>query len=310
VNPMRDLLLAASRSAWLRDRAMRAPFVRRAARRFMPGERLDDALDAAAALRPAGMPSILTCLGENVTRPEEAAAVAAHYLEAFDSAAARGLDVEISVKLTQLGLDLGQDLAAGHVATLAERAARHRSRLWIDMEDSSCTDATLAVYHALRPAHPTLGICLQAYLRRTEEDLESLLPLAPAVRIVKGAYREPPEKAFPRKADVDESFFRLGARLLSPGAVAAGAWTVAGTHDPILIGRLQAHAASAGLPRDAFEFDLLYGIRRDLQQNLARDGWRVRILISYGSSWFPWYMRRLAERPANLWFVARGLLSG
>jgi proline dehydrogenase len=310
MNPMRTLLLAASRSAWLRDRAMRTAFVRRASRRFMPGERLDDALDAAAALVPSRLATVLTCLGENVTRPEEAAAVSSHYLEAFERAAGRGLDVEISVKLTQLGLDLGENIAAGHVATLAQAAARHRSRLWIDMEDSSCTDATLAIYRTLRPAHPALGICLQSYLRRTASDLESLLPLAPAVRLVKGAYREPPEKAFPRKADVDESFFRLGARLLSPGVAEAGTWTVLGTHDPALISRLQAHAASAGLRRESFEFDLLYGIRRDLQESLARDGWRVRVLISYGSSWFPWYMRRLAERPANLWFVARGIFSG
>lgn len=310
MNPMRSVLLAASRSDWLKQRAMRAAFVRRAVTRFMPGELLEDALAAAAALRAGGLSSIVTCLGENVSRPEEAAAVAGHYMDAFDRAAALGLDVEISVKLTHLGLDLGEDLASRHVAALAARAAQLRSRLWIDMEDSSYTDRTLDIYRALRPAHPALGVCLQAYLRRTPDDLESLLPLGPAVRIVKGAYREPPQKAFPRKADVDESFHRLSARLLTAEARAAGAWTVIGTHDPALVERLQALALSSKVPKDAFEFDLLYGIRRDLQEKLAREGWRVRILISYGSSWFPWYMRRLAERPANLWFVARGILAG
>jgi proline dehydrogenase len=310
MNPVRNVLLAASRSDWLRRRAMRAGFVRRAVTRFMPGERLEDALAAAGALRQTGMASIVTCLGENVTRPEEASAVAEHYMEAFDRAAAHGLDVEISVKLTHLGLDLGPGVAARHVAALAARATQLGTRLWVDMEDSSYTDATLALYRSLRPAHPSLGVALQSYLRRTPADLESLLPLGPAVRIVKGAYREPPDKAFPRKSDVDEAFFRLVSRLLSPEARAAGAWTVAGTHDPVLVDRLTSHALASNLPREAFEFDLLYGIRRDLQARLARDGWRVRILISYGSSWFPWYMRRLAERPANLWFVVKGIVAG
>ncbi|MGH9869621.1 MAG: proline dehydrogenase family protein [Candidatus Polarisedimenticolia bacterium] len=306
---MRNVLLAASRSSWLRERATRYRFVRRAVIRFMPGERLEDALEAARGLGTGRMSAIVTCLGENVSHPDEAAAVKRHYLEVFDKVSAMGLDVEVSVKLTHLGLDLSPDLAAGHVADLARRAAGNRSRLWIDMEDSSYTDATLDVYRKVRPAHPTLGVCLQSYLRRTQADLESLLPLGPSIRVVKGAYREPPDKAFPRKSDVDENFFKLSARLLSAEALAAGAWTVIGTHDPVLVDRIQARAEALGVARDGFEFDLLYGIRRDLQARLVDGGWKVRVLISYGSQWFPWYMRRLAERPANLWFVARGILA-
>lgn len=307
---MRTALLAASRSEFLRHRAMRAPFVRRAVSRFMPGETLDDALSAAAALGSEGLGSVLTCLGENVATREEAAGVAAHYRDALGRVAQRGLDAEISVKPTHLGLDLGRDVALANLAAIAAEARRVKSRVWIDMEDSSCTQATLDLFRETHTGVGGVGVCLQSYLRRTPADLESLLPIGPAIRLVKGAYREPADRAFPAKRDVDEAFFRLAARLLGEEARRAGGWTVLGTHDPALIDRIIRHAAANGVARDQFEFDLLYGIRRDVQRRLAADGHRVRVLISYGSYWFPWYMRRLAERPANLWFVARSMLGG
>ncbi|HKY34057.1 MAG TPA: proline dehydrogenase family protein [Candidatus Polarisedimenticolia bacterium] len=305
---VRAALLAASRSPVLAQRATRWRFVKRAVKRFMPGERLDDALGAAESLRQEGLPSILTSLGENVVDAAAAAAVASHYIEALDRCSGRSLDAEVSVKLTHLGLDLDPSMASAHVARIAGHAERLGRRVWIDMEDSTYTDATLSLYRELRPRHPLLGVALQSYLRRTPGDLERLLPLGPAVRLVKGAYREPPDAAFPRKQDVDEGFFRLALRLLGPEGREAGAWAVLGTHDEALIRRILAAAGAEGAPPAGFEIAMLYGIRRDLQRSLARGGRRVRVLISYGPSWFPWYMRRLAERPANLWFVARSVM--
>ena len=305
---MRTALLAASQSRWLREKATRQRFVRRAVTRFMPGEALDDALAAAATLKGRGISSTVTFLGENVANEAEASAVADHYLGVLDRIRERRLDCEISVKLTHLGLDLSNEIAARLMSRIAARAREQGNRVWIDMEGTACTDATVAIYRRILAEGAGVGICLQAYLRRTRDDLESLLPLAPSIRLVKGAYREPPELAFPLKREVDENFFELATRLLSAGAPRTGVHTVFGTHDPILIRRLSEHATRGNLPAGSFEFDLLYGIRRDEQERLAREGHKVRVLISYGDFWFPWYMRRLAERPANLWFVARSIV--
>lgn len=306
---MRSSLLAASRSVWLREHATRHRFVKRAVARFMPGETLDDALAAAATLRGRGMAAVVTMLGENVATEAEVEAVTTHYLDVLERVRQRGLDAEISVKLTHLGLDLGAEVTVSHLARIVRRAAETRTRVWIDMEDSSYTGATIDVYRRMAD-RTAVGICLQAYLHRTGADLDALLPQGPAIRLVKGAYREPPEVALPRKRDVDERYFQFAARLLDAGSRRAGTWTVFGTHDPVLIRRIQEHAKTLGIASNGFEFDLLYGIRRDEQERLAREGHRVRILISYGTYWFPWYMRRLAERPANMWFLARNMFGG
>ena len=305
---MRDALLAAADNAWLRERAMRQRFVRRAVSRFMPGEGLDDALAAASKLHERRVGTILTHLGENVSSREEIAEVQRHYLEALERIAAAGIDAEVSIKLTQLGLDQGVELARDHTAQLAIRARARGARLWIDMEGSAYTERTLAVYQDLRPAHPNLGVALQAYLRRSRADLDALLALGSAVRLVKGAYREPESIAFPQKAEVDENFFELARRMLAPEARARGNWVTLGTHDPRLIARIEQLVAAGHAPRDGFEFAMLFGIRRGEPERLIAAGYRARVLISYGSHWFPWYMRRLAERPANLWFVMRSML--
>jgi proline dehydrogenase len=304
---IRSALLAASTNAWLRERATRAAFVKRSVRRFMPGEELADALRAARELRPQGFTVILTALGENVTTAEEAEAVTAHYLEAFDQVAEAGLDAQISVKPTQLGLDLDAALCERNLGRLLERAEARRNLLWIDMEYSRYVDRTLELYRRARARSARIGVALQAYLYRTERDLETLLPLGPAIRIVKGAYLEPADVAFPRKADVDESFYRLCTRLLAPDAVAAGSLVHIATHDDVLQERLSAFAAAHDVPPRAFEFAMLYGIGVGQQRRLAAEGRPVRVLISYGDHWFPWYMRRLAERPANVWFVVKNL---
>lgn len=307
---MRSLLLAGSQSVWLREHAMRWGFVRRATRRFMPGETLEDALAAAAELQQRGIGTILTHLGENITDEREARAVVDHYLQAQDAVHARGLDAVMSVKLTQLGLDLGADVAYRHLTTIVDQAAAMNKVVWIDMEGSAYTDATLELYRRIRRERPNVGVCVQAYLRRTERDLDSLLPLGPSIRLVKGAYKEPASLAFQSRREVDENYYRLGVTLLSDEARRSGTFVGFGTHDARLIVRLQQHAAARGLPRDAFEFEMLYGIRRDVQERLAADGYRLRVLISYGEFWFPWYMRRLAERPANVLFVLRHLIGG
>jgi proline dehydrogenase len=305
---MRDVLLAGSQNAWLRERAVKLPFVRRSVKRFMPGERFADALAAAAEQERRGIASIVTQLGENVTRLEEAEAVTRHYLDAYEQIAATKLDVQVSVKLTQLGLDLDKEACFANLRRLLERAAATGNFLWIDIEYSRYVDVTLELYRRARELSPRVGVCLQAYLRRTPADLETLLPLAPALRLVKGAYKEPPEVAYPDKRDVDAAFFRLAERFLGHEACRRGALLGIATHDPALVGRLQEAATRTGVPREAYEFEMLYGIKRGLQEQLVRDGGRLRVLISYGEFWFPWYMRRLAERPANVWFVARNLL--
>jgi len=307
VSLMRRMLLAGSTNEWLRRQAMQRRFVRSAVTRFMPGESVDDALRAAGELQGQSIATIITNLGENVSERSEAQAVLDHYRQVLDRLPATGLDTEVSVKLTQLGLDLDPALAVAHTIDLARRSAAIGRRLWIDMESSAYVERTLEVYRQVLAQEKQVGVCLQAYLHRTAADLESLIPLGCAIRMVKGAYQEPPEVAMPRKADVDESFFRLSGRLLDEDARRAGCHVTLATHDRALIGRLIADAERRGVPRSGYEFALLYGIQRGEQLRLAAAGHRVRVLISYGSSWFPWYMRRLAERPANVWFVVRGL---
>jgi proline dehydrogenase len=303
----RRALLAGAESVWLRERAMRYPFVRQSVSRFMPGESMEEALDACrrqAAERGTG--TILTRLGENLATLSEADEVAAHYHGLFDRIQAARLDTQVSVKLTQLGLDLGVEACARRLSALAARAEALGQTLWVDMESSRYVDPTLEIYRRVKAGAPRLGVCLQAYLRRTAADLESLLPLAPVVRLVKGAYREPPEIAWPKKQDVDESYARLATRLLQPG-LPAGTFVAIGTHDARLIGRLRALVAERGVAATAYEFEMLYGIQRPLQARLVTEGAPLRVLISYGEFWFPWYMRRLAERPANVWFVVKSL---
>ncbi len=276
----------------------------------MPGETAGEALEAAGRLRDRGMTALLTRLGENIESEEEAAEVAEHYRSVLARVAERGVDVELSVKLTQLGLDVDSDATRERVRDLAERAADRNSVVWIDMEGSDYVDATLDIYREVRRARDNLGVCLQAYLYRTEDDLERLLPLHPAIRLVKGAYAEPKEIAYPRKADVDAAYLRLAGRLLEEAGRDGRVRPAFGTHDPRMLAGVRAAAEARGLDRSAYEFEMLYGIGREEQARLAAAGYRMRVLISYGSSWFPWYMRRLAERPANLWFVARSLFKG
>jgi proline dehydrogenase len=274
----------------------------------MPGEELDDALAAATETRREGIAPVFTHLGEQVSSADEADAVRDHYVGALDRMAEAGIDGQISVKLTQLGLLGDPTECARRVEAIVSRAAETGSFVWIDIEESEYVDATLEVFSGIRKRRDNVGLCLQAYLYRTPEDVATLLPLRPAIRLVKGAYREPSSVAYPSKRQVDEEYFRL-ARLLLDAAARGAARPVFGTHDMALLARIASYAESVGAGREAFEIHMLYGIRTGDQRVLAGDGLLVRVLISYGNHWFPWYVRRLAERPANVWFVVKSVFA-
>jgi proline dehydrogenase len=252
--------------------------------------------------------SVFTRLGENITDRAEANEVTEHYLGVLDHIRELGLAGEVSVKLTQLGLDLSPDLAFENLVRIIQHAGT-ASVVWIDMEASNYVDVTLDLFRRARSQYANTGICVQAYLYRTAKDLESLVPMGSAVRLVKGAYQESPDVAFPRKSDVDENYFKLVRQLLSEQARSHRVRAAFATHDVKLIRRIIGYAQSENLGKSSFEFQMLYGIQREEQLRLAREGWKSIVLIAYGSFWFPWYMRRLAERPANVFFVLRNLLS-
>jgi proline dehydrogenase len=304
---MRALFLAASENRWLREHGVRAKFVRRAVSKFMPGETFDDMLQAACAMPQLGIHSVFTRLGENVADLSEAQAVADHYVEGIDRIRQIGLSCEPSVKPTQLGLDIDRDQARQHLHAIAARAHDAGSYLWIDMEQSAYVDVTLDLTEQLRASFPGIGVCLQAYLHRTRDDLRRMLRLGAGVRLVKGAYREPSSVALAAKADVDANYLALGRTMLDDRARGGSSRAVFGTHDTRIIGELVGHARTTRVTRGGYEFHMLYGIQRAEQARLASAQEHVRVLIAYGSYWFPWYMRRLAERPANVWFVLRSV---
>ncbi|HYV98967.1 MAG TPA: proline dehydrogenase family protein [Gemmatimonadaceae bacterium] len=300
----RNVLLRASRSRWLAERFMRRPFARRAVKRFMPGEELSDALGAAKELAPSRIGVVITRLGEALTGESQADAVRDHYLGAYDIIKRERLPVVVSVKPTQLGIDLSFDGCLAHLETLAAKAVESGSQLWIDMEDSPYVDRTLDLYRKVRSKYEPIGLAIQAYLHRTAQDVDGLMDLKPMIRLVKGAYAEPPHIAFPAKKDVDLNYIAVAERLLE--AASRGAATpIFGTHDLSIIQHLIGRAGQLKLDKNKYEIHMLYGIRMQEQRRLASEGHAVKCLISYGEKWFPWYMRRLAERPANVWFVMR-----
>ncbi|MGH9718360.1 MAG: proline dehydrogenase family protein [Candidatus Acidiferrales bacterium] len=312
----RRILVRASESNWLRERAPRFRFVRRASQRFLPGEHLDDALAAACRLADSGISSLITHLGENVRDRVQAEAVARDYLGILDRIRAAALPAELSVKLTQLGLDVDREFCFANLMQLVEASANSHAAgasypqsVWIDMEHSSYVDATLDLYRRARQSCPNVGVCVQAYLRRSAKDVASLVTMGASVRLVKGTYSEPPEIAFEKKSNVDENFFRLAQTLLAPDARRSGVRAVMATHDRALIARVSGWAAAQGIAKKQIEFAMLYGIQRAEQLRLAREGFRSCVLVSYGAYWFPWYMRSLAERPANVLFLARNLFA-
>ncbi|MDR7400997.1 MAG: proline dehydrogenase family protein [Armatimonadota bacterium] len=300
---MRRVFLWASRQPrlylWARRHGRRL-----GAFRFVAGETLDECVRVLHRLTADGFRTNTTLLGEGVRDAETAMGVVTAYLQILDRLAAEGLPTNIALKLTHLGLDLGEDVAYRNLRRIVARAAERRTFVRIDMEESHRVDATLRIYRRLREdGYDNVGAVLQAYLYRSERDLESLLPLRPNLRLVKGAYLEPPEVAYPRKADVDRAYVRLMERMLADGG-----YTAVATHDERIIARAIAFAQTRRIPPDRFEFQMLYGVRPRLQADLVRRGYRVLVATPFGTEWFPYFMRRLAERPANVGFVLRSLL--
>ncbi|HEX5215790.1 MAG TPA: proline dehydrogenase family protein [Vicinamibacterales bacterium] len=304
---MRKALLAASTNAWMRERATKTAFVRRSVVKFMPGERIEDAIEAARAIKPQGLTTILTRLGENIKSLDEAVDVREHYFKVLDLIKAAGLDSQISIKPTQLGYDQDPEICFQHCITLLERCEREHTLFWLDMESSPYVEGTIQLFKRLRERSPNVGIAIQAYLFRTEKDIEELVKLGSAIRLVKGAYLEPPSVAYPQKSDVDENYFKLAARMLQDDNTKPGALLHIATHDIALQERLRQVIADRKVAPSRYEFAMLYGIQTGRQQEFGRQGIKTRCLISYGEYWFPWYMRRLAERPANVWFVAKNM---
>ncbi|MGB7844551.1 MAG: proline dehydrogenase family protein [Candidatus Acidiferrum sp.] len=305
---MRSMLLAASQNMWLREHAVKFPFVRRTVSRFMPGETLDAALGAAQGLLQEKIGTVFTHLGENVADRKEAGKVTEHYIEVLDRIHQSNLPAEISVKLTQLGLDLSPEFCFENLEVIIQRENRN-STVWVDMEASNYVDATLDIYRRALKNHSNVGICLQAYLYRTKKDLADLMPLKPSIRLVKGAYKESTAIAFPKKGDVDENYFALAQEMLRARFGGNCARAAFGTHDVPLICRLGDFVAQQGFAKSEFEVQMLYGIQRAEQERLAREGCRSVVLVAYGTYWYPWFVRRLAERPANLWFMLRNVFA-
>jgi proline dehydrogenase len=305
---LRAFFVHLSENRSLRNFAERSAIGQRLSGRFVAGTEISDAVRVTQAVNRAGMAVSIDNLGENVTNPDEARHSAQLYHQILDAITANGLNANISLKLTHMGLDVDESLARELVSGLVAKAASMNPPgfVRVDMEGSPYTQRTLDFVHELhrRPGHGnSVGTVIQAYLKRSEADVEKLLSEGIRIRLCKGAYKEPASIAYEKKSEVDASYIRLMKMLMKSGTYHGLA-----THDENIIHEAESFARSENIPPDAFEFQMLYGIRRDLQQNLVRDGWRMRVYVPFGTEWYPYFMRRLGERPANVFFVARNML--
>jgi proline dehydrogenase len=299
---MRAVLLKLSNSKGMARWVTSHKTARRMSQRFVAGESLDQAVAAARVCNSEGMRVSLDLLGESVTNVSEAKAARDAYLAIFDRIAQEKLDGNVSMKLTQLGLDMDLELCQGMVEEIAARATSYGNFVRVDMEASAYTQRTLDVVKRVRAKSPAIGVVVQSYLRRTESDVRDLLALGCRIRLCKGAYKEAADVAFPAKADVDANYVLLMKQLL-----VSGIYHGIATHDPKMISATEQFVAEKGIGKDKFEFQMLYGIRTDLQKDLVKRGFNLRVYIPYGKDWFPYFMRRLAERPANMMFFVKNL---
>jgi len=315
---LRSFLIYLSKAAWARRLTTALPFARRTARRFVAGETIEAALQAVGELNKAGMLATLDLLGEHTNDSGAANEARLQIQQSLTRVAQSGLRSNMSIKLTQIGLKLDEALCAQNLKAILEAAGTHGLFVRIDMEESACVDATLRLYRQMHTAgYTNVGVVIQSALYRSDEDVLDLLQEGARIRLVKGAYMEPPEVAYANKRDVDASFDRLADLMLhassAPGLDRGrdSAWppiAAIGTHDALRIEFVKRHAGEIGLSKEDFEFQMLYGIRRELQEQLVREGYAVRIYVPFGREWYPYFMRRLAERPANLWFFLSNLL--
>lgn len=304
----RNILLWASRNEWLKSHVPKMNFVQKALKRFMPGEKVEDAIRASRELIKHNIPTTFTHLGENITSLEEAEINSQHYIDLLDRINKEKLDIEISLKLTHIGLDLSFDKTLILFSSIAEKARALNNNVFIDIEDSSYVDKTINFYKKIKEHHNNVGLCLQAYLYRTMDDIKSLKDINPCIRLVKGAYKEPSTVAFKKLSQVNDNYLRLSNSLLQQ-INEKNIRVAFATHDLILQEHIKNEAKILGLSKEKIEFQMLYGIKTSEQYKPAIDGYKIRTLISYGEHWYPWYMRRLAERPANVLFVLKNIFS-
>ena len=303
----RSTLLFLSRQEGLKDFATRFRPFKKLTTRFVAGENIEEAVAAILEINAFGATASFDHLNEGVTNAAETAGEVREYQRVLTRIAETGIESNVSIKLTQFGLEFDPELTYRNARAVVAEAARRGNFVRVDMEGSAVTQITFDIFKRLRAEYDlnTVGIVVQAYLRRTAKDVEDLLKIPARIRLCKGAYNEPPEVAFPDKRDTDENYVRLMRVLL-----ASGTYHGIATHDPKMINATIDFVQREGIAQDAFEFQMLYGVRRDLQQQLVRDGYRMRVYVPYGKTWYPYFMRRLAERPANVWFVLKNMLKG
>ncbi len=304
---MRSFFLYLARSRTARKVLMRLPGAQRMARRFVAGETLAQGIEAVRALNARGLLATLDHLGENVVTESDAGHAMQDYLDLLDAIERAGVNTNVSLKLTQLGLDISFEVCLNNMRCILERAADYENFVRIDMEGSAYTEQTLRLYRILRDQYGfrNVGVVIQAYLYRSLEDVRALAEEGANIRLCKGAYKEPPSIAFPEKRAVDANFIKLAEHFLSPQARERGAYIGVATHDDNMINAVKNYAAAQGIPKDRFEFQMLYGVRSGAQSALVAEGYKVRVYVPYGTEWYPYFMRRLAERPANVWFLLR-----
>jgi proline dehydrogenase len=307
---LRLVLIYLSHAGWARGLISKLPVARQVARRFVAGETIEEAMAACQALNARGLMVTLDYLGESITDEAVAAASRDEILQLLDRIEATGVDANVSVKLSQLGLRIRQDIALENMRHILSRAQEYGNRVRIDMEESELVDLTLEIYRTLRDdmGYANVGVVIQSYLYRSERDVARLIDEGAWVRLCKGAYAEPPDIAFPNKADTDASYVKLTQMMLSDEARGQGVYLGIATHDEKMIEAAVDYATREAIPPAEYEFQMLYGIRRDLQEGLVAQGYQVRTYVPYGTAWYPYFVRRLAERPANLWFFFSNLL--
>jgi len=304
----RNILLWASRNEWLKSRVPKMKFVQKALKRFMPGEKVEDAIQASKELMKHNIPTTFTHLGENITTLKEAEINIQHYLDLLDRIQKENLNIEISLKLTHIGLDLSFEKTLELFLKITDKAMQLNNNVFIDIEDSSYVDKTIDFYKKIKEHHNNVGLCLQAYLYRTMDDIKSLININPWIRLVKGAYKEPASIAFKRMSQVNDNYMTI-AKFLMQQIIEKDIRVAYATHDLILQEHIKKEAKIIGFPEKKLEFQMLYGIKTSDQYKLAIDGYKIRTLISYGEHWYPWYIRRLAERPANVGFVLKNIFN-